>query len=67
MAMNAAVNPAVSALTYRYEALTGYGMQSYNSGESLSGWERAGSGAIATVSAAATVGIAVGGGLERYR
>ena len=61
MAMNAAVNPAVSALTYGYEALTGYGMQSYNSGESLSGWERAGSGAIATVSAAATVAAGFGG------
>ena len=55
MAVNAAVNPAVSALTYGYEAWAGLGMQSYNSGDSLSGWDRAGSGAIATVSAAATV------------
>jgi hypothetical protein len=61
MAANAAVNPAVSALNYGYEAWTGLGMQSYNSGETLSGLERAGSVAIATVSAAATVGIAVGG------
>jgi len=59
-ALNTTLNPAVRAMTFGYEAGTGYGMQYYNSGSQLNGWQRVGSGGLSALYTASTVGSAFG-------
>ena len=60
-AINETFNPAVGAWKYGSETIEGLGMQYYNSGNTLSIWDRMESGAQSAVHAVATVAIGVAG------
>lgn len=60
-ALNATYNPAYGAIAHGYEAISGSGVSYYNSGNQLSGLQRAGSAGFAAVDVAATVAVAVTG------
>ena len=60
-AANATFNPAYGAIAYGYQGGSGMGVSYYNSGQQLSGIERAESFALSGVDAAATVAIGFAG------
>ena len=59
-ALNGTLNPAFGAMTRWDEMWNGRGMQYYNSGVSLDGWDRTISGGLSFLNAAGTVGAAFG-------
>lgn len=58
MALNAVMNPIQTVVNSGYESATGLGIGPENSGSSLSGWQRFGSGADAALAAVETAGFA---------